>query len=54
LTSAAAHLSPLADWADLDGPFLTANDPYAGIGYADGRIVLPDGPGLGVRAKVPA
>ena len=50
LTTAAAHLSPLVDWADLDGPFLTAHDPFAGIAYADdGKIVLPDGPGLGVR-----
>ena len=49
LTTAAAHLSPLVDWADLDGPFLTARDPFAGVTYADGKIVLPDGPGLGVR-----
>ena len=49
LTCAAAHLSPLVDWADLDGPFLTAHDPYAGVTYDDGKIVLPDGPGLGVR-----
>jgi L-Ala-D/L-Glu epimerase len=49
LTTAAAHLSPLVDWADLDGPFLTARDPFSGITYADGKIVLPDGPGLGVR-----
>jgi L-alanine-DL-glutamate epimerase-like enolase superfamily enzyme len=54
LTTAAAHLSPLVDWADLDGPFLTASDPYDGIRYADGKIVLPTGPGLGVRAKLPA
>ena len=51
LTTAAAHLSPLVDWADLDGPFLTAADPYDGITYADGKIALPSGPGLGVRAK---
>ena len=54
LTTAAAHLSPLVDWADLDGPFLTARDPFAGITYADGKIVLPDGPGLGVREIVPS
>jgi L-alanine-DL-glutamate epimerase-like enolase superfamily enzyme len=51
LTSAAAHLSPLVDWADLDGPFLTAGDPFTGISYEGGKIVLPDGPGLGVRAR---
>ena len=50
LATAAAHLSPLVDWADLDGPFLTARDPFTGITYDDGKIVLPGGPGLGVRA----
>jgi L-Ala-D/L-Glu epimerase len=52
-TTAAAQLSPLVDWADLDGPFLTASDPFDGIAYANGKIVLPDGPGLGVREKTP-
>jgi len=49
--SAAAHLSPLVDWADIDGPFLTASDPFDGITYKDGKIVLNDLPGLGVREK---
>ena len=52
LTTAAAHLSPLVDWADLDGPFLTTGDPFSGIVYDDGKIVLPDEPGLGVRELV--
>jgi L-alanine-DL-glutamate epimerase-like enolase superfamily enzyme len=51
LATAAAQLSPLADWADIDGPFLTKDDPFAGITYDRGKIVLPDGPGLGVREK---
>jgi len=51
LTTAAAHLSPLADWADLDGPFLTAGDPFSGIAYDNGKIVLPEGPGLGVSQR---
>lgn len=54
LATAAAHLSPLVDWADLDGPFLTAHDPFDGITYAAGKIVLPDGPGLGVRERATA
>ena len=37
LCTAAAHLSPLVDWADLDGPFLTASDPFAGIAYDRGQ-----------------
>lgn len=63
----AAHLSPLADWADLDGAHLLAEDPFRGpgpsapgegsadgvggaAGGADpGRVVLGDGPGLGVE-----
>jgi len=54
LATAAAHLSPLVDWADLDGPFLTASDPFAGVGYAAGKLVLPTGPGLGVSEREPA
>jgi len=50
-TTAAAHLSPLVDWADLDGPFLTASDPFSGVTYAQGKLVLPDAPGLGVRER---
>jgi L-Ala-D/L-Glu epimerase len=46
--TAAAHLSPLADWVDIDGPFLTARDPFRGVTYDGGKLVLPDTPGLGV------
>jgi L-alanine-DL-glutamate epimerase-like enolase superfamily enzyme len=49
--TAAAQISPLVDWADIDGPFLTKEDPFSGITYDRGKIVLPDGPGLGVREK---
>jgi L-Ala-D/L-Glu epimerase len=49
--TAAAHLSPLVDWADLDGPLLTARDPFAGVAYERGKLILPDAPGLGVREK---
>lgn len=47
--TAAAHISPLVDWADIDGPFLTARDPFSGVTYDRGKLVLPDAPGLGVR-----
>jgi L-alanine-DL-glutamate epimerase-like enolase superfamily enzyme len=47
--TAAAHLSPLVDWADIDGPFLIAGDPFAGVTYSRGKLVLPNAPGLGVR-----
>lgn len=54
LTTAAAHLSPMVDWADLDGPFLTSWDPFAGITYVNGKITLPPGPGLGVVERAQA
>jgi L-Ala-D/L-Glu epimerase len=47
--TAAAHISPLVDWADIDGPFLTASDPFEGVTYNHGKLVLPKAPGLGVR-----
>lgn len=47
-TTAAAHLSPLVDYADLDGHLLIANDPWEGVQVSDGRLVLPDRPGLGL------
>jgi L-Ala-D/L-Glu epimerase / N-acetyl-D-glutamate racemase len=49
--TAAAHLSPLVDYADLDGNLLIANDPYEGVKVERGKLLLPTGPGLGVRAR---
>jgi len=49
--TAAAHLTPLVDYADLDGNLLIDNDPYAGVTVKDGKLVLPDGPGLGVTTR---
>jgi L-alanine-DL-glutamate epimerase-like enolase superfamily enzyme len=46
--TAAAHLAPLLDYADLDGAALVANDPFIGASIAGGRIALRDAPGLGV------
>ena len=47
--TAAAHLTPLVDYADLDGNLLIDNDPYEGVRVIDGKLELPDAPGLGVR-----
>jgi L-Ala-D/L-Glu epimerase len=47
--TAAAQLSPLADWADLDGNLLISNDLFSGIRIKEGRIMLPEEPGIGVR-----
>lgn len=52
--TAAAHLSPLVDYADIDGPFLTADDPFIGVQYRDGKMILPDTPGLGVHRRADA
>ncbi|MFM8617592.1 MAG: enolase C-terminal domain-like protein, partial [Opitutaceae bacterium] len=49
--SAAAQLSPLVDWADLDGALLIANDCFDGMTVVDGRITLPDRPGIGVAPR---
>jgi len=46
--TAAAHLSPLVDYADLDGNLLITNDPFEGVKVKEGKIVLSDEPGLGV------
>jgi L-alanine-DL-glutamate epimerase-like enolase superfamily enzyme len=46
--TAAAHLSPLVDYADLDGNLLINNDPYSGVLVEDGYLKLPGGSGLGV------
>jgi L-alanine-DL-glutamate epimerase-like enolase superfamily enzyme len=51
--SAAAQLSPLVDWADLDGAVLIKNDPFAGATIVDGRITLPDRPGIGAIQRMP-
>ena len=46
--TAAAHLSPVADFADLDGNLLITNDRFRGMTVRSGRITLPDAPGLGL------
>jgi len=46
--SAAAQLSPLVDWADLDGAVLIKNDCFDGATIVDGKITLPERAGIGV------
>jgi L-alanine-DL-glutamate epimerase-like enolase superfamily enzyme len=50
-TTAAAQLSPLVDYADLDGNLLVSNDPWIGVDVKEGRLVLPDRPGLGLLRR---
>jgi L-Ala-D/L-Glu epimerase len=49
--TAAAHLAPMCDFVDLDGPLLIRNDPFEGIHYQGAQLILPDAPGLGVKRK---
>jgi len=49
--TAAAQLSPLLDYADLDGNLLIRNDPYSGVRVVNGKLVLPDRTGVGVVAR---
>ena len=50
-SSALAHLSPLADWLDMDGPLLLSKDIATGLSFASGRPVLKHDAGLGVEYK---
>jgi L-alanine-DL-glutamate epimerase-like enolase superfamily enzyme len=48
-TLAAAALAPQCDWADLDGPLLTINNPYKTPDFEGGKWVLTNEPGLGLK-----
>jgi len=45
--SAAAQLSPLAKWCDLDGNLLITNDVFDGMKIVDGKVTLSERPGIG-------
>jgi L-Ala-D/L-Glu epimerase len=49
--TAAAQLSPLVDWCDLDGNLLISNDPFYGLKITEGKVDLPVRPGIGVIKK---
>ena len=49
--TAAAHFSPLLDYADFDGAALLSDDPYVGATIVGGRIAIPSAPGLGVARR---
>lgn len=52
--TAAAQISPLVDYADLDGALLTSDDPFDGVRVERGKLMLPNGPGLGVQRRASA
>jgi L-Ala-D/L-Glu epimerase len=47
--TAGAHVAALVDQVDLDGPLLLVKDPYPGVTYRRGAMLIPDGPGLGLK-----
>jgi len=48
-TAAIAHLLPLADYADADGPLLLKEDVATGLNYENGKIAIEGAYGLGVK-----
>ena len=46
--SAMSQLGKLADWLDLDGNVLLADDPFQGVKNEKGNIILMNKPGIGV------
>lgn len=48
-TSAMAQLLPYADFVDLDAPLLYTNDPFAGVSYKNGKILIPMLNGVGAE-----
>ncbi|GBD93315.1 L-Ala-D/L-Glu epimerase [bacterium BMS3Abin05] len=49
--SAAAHISPLFDYADLDGHLLVSDDPFEGLTLENGKVMVSDKPGLGIERR---
>lgn len=47
-TAAIAHLLPLLDHVDMDGPLLLAEDVATGISYDNGNVIYSELPGLGI------
>lgn len=51
MNTAIAHLSPLADYLDLDSHLNLKNDPFLGATFHGGRLVPSYAPGLGVTIR---
>ena len=48
-TAAAAHLLPLVDYADIDGPILLKENLAEGLLYNNGYVTVSEKPGLGIE-----
>ncbi|MDQ3552242.1 MAG: dipeptide epimerase [Bacteroidota bacterium] len=47
-SAALAHLLPMLDYVDADGPLLLEEDLATGLNFDYGKITIPKAPGLGV------
>ncbi len=47
--AAAAQLSPLVDWTDLDGNLLITNDPFVGTQLVNGKVLPSTDPGIWIH-----
>jgi L-alanine-DL-glutamate epimerase-like enolase superfamily enzyme len=50
-SAAIAHLLPLIDYVDMDGPLLLSEDLATGLEYDYGKVSLPKGFGLGITQE---
>jgi L-alanine-DL-glutamate epimerase-like enolase superfamily enzyme len=48
-SAAIAHLAPMADYIDMDGPLLLKEDVAKGVEFDNGKIVYNNKPGLGIE-----
>jgi len=53
-SAAIAHLAPLVDYIDMDGPLLLAEDVATGLQYEYGKVnvSVSDSPGLGITTHL--
>ena len=48
-SAAIAHLLPLLDYVDMDGPLLLAEDIATGLSFENGKAQITNKPGLGIE-----
>jgi L-Ala-D/L-Glu epimerase len=51
-SAAIAHLMPLVDYVDVDGPLLLAEDLAIGLKYENGVVTTSEEPGLGIKTRL--
>jgi L-alanine-DL-glutamate epimerase-like enolase superfamily enzyme len=48
-SAAIAQFAPQLDFLDMDGPLLLSEDLATGLNYDNGKVVVDQGPGLGIK-----